>query len=181
MMSNAIVIKNVYIGDLYRLFMSFMGCRISRFTQCIVGRSNFERTPCAFEVQGILWLWKTLPFPRGTPGQTVLVNGIMYCTRYCLRTALRAAANVQRYVKAPRRVPMIPRQRQIQFCQTFPVCSSRADSRWLLPANLYVRHTAAWRTITKSEICLQFWKSFTFICLEITLHELGNTSFSDVS
>lgn len=40
-----------------------------------------------------------LPFPTGLPGQTVLVNGIMYCTRYCLRNALRAAANVQRYVK----------------------------------------------------------------------------------
>lgn len=49
------------------------------------------------------------PFLRGTPGQSPLVNGIMYCTRYCLRTAVRAAANIQRYVKAVRRALVSPR------------------------------------------------------------------------
>lgn len=160
--------------------MSLMGFRISRVTHCIAGRSNLERTPCAFEVQGILWLWKTWPFPRGTRGQTALVDGIMYCTRYCLRTALRAAASLQRYVKTPRRAPVRDsgNYNPIRLLLSAP---SRADSRWLLPANLTVRHTAAWGTITDSELCLQFQKSFTFYCREITLQVFGNTSFSDVS
>lgn len=136
------ILKNVY-RDLYLLLMSLMGFRISRVTHCIVGRSNLERTPCAFEVQGILRLWKTWPFPRGTRGQTALVDGIMYCTRYCLRTALRAAASLQRYVKTPRRAPVRDsgNYSPVRLLLSAP---SRADSRWLLPANLTLRHTAAW-------------------------------------
>lgn len=34
---------------------------------------------------------------RGTPGRTARIDG-MYCTRHCLRSALWAAANTQRYV-----------------------------------------------------------------------------------
>lgn len=40
------------------LLVSLLGSRSSRFTHCIVGRSNFERTPCAFELQGIVRLRK---------------------------------------------------------------------------------------------------------------------------
>lgn len=98
-----------YFSSLILLLLVLLGFRISWLTHCIVGRSNFERTPCALEVQGILQLWKTLPFLRGTPRQSPLANGIMYCTRYCLRTAVRAAANIQRYVKTACRALVSPR------------------------------------------------------------------------
>lgn len=111
--------------------MSLMGFRISRVAHCIVGRSNLERTPCAFEVQGILWLWKTSPFPRGTPGQAALVIGMMYCSRFCLRTALRAAAGLQRYVKTPRRAP-VRNSGNYQSCQTAAVCSFKGRQRMIV-------------------------------------------------
>lgn len=117
-------------------------------------------------------LWKTFPFPRGAPGQTPPVHGIMYCTWHCLRTALRATANLQRYVKTARP----------------PGCSSpaspgagapsRADTGGSFPTSLAVRHAAAWRTRTISELCWQFQQSLTVSSRKITLRVLGNTRSS---
>ena len=85
---------------IYGFLLPLLGSRRfstrSRLPQCIAGRSGSERTPCAFEAEGLrvtdlFYFW-------GTPEYTASVTASMYCTRHCLRTALRAVATTQRYV-----------------------------------------------------------------------------------
>lgn len=131
--------------------------------QCIVGRSDAERTPCAIEAKGMPWLWKACLVCRGIPGKTTAINGSMYCTRHCLRAALRVAANKQRYVTPTDRHPKSGNYDSVRV-----FARSRTGIRWLLRMILVVKQTVttACCIIPKLLFCPQSGRILMFYACE---------------